>query len=150
MIMKNLKYLFFAGLVATSVGLTSCNNDDEEITIEYASKLAGDFEGSEVCDGGDAVGPYMMHIFNTADDANAVWVEGIWDYAPRVRATVNSDNSFSIPAQQVIHRGSTAAGNDTFNIVSGSGTVNGKELVFDFQLDYDGDAVNCQFKGNRN
>ena len=142
MIMKNLKYLFFAGALMSSVVFTSCNNDDEEIVIEYASKLAGDFEGSEDCNG-DVVGPYLMHIYNTADDENMVWVEGIWDYAPRVKATVNSDNSFTVPAQQVV-----AAG-DTFNIVSGTGTLNGQDLVFDFQIDYHGDPYGCQFKGTR-
>src|SRR5687768_939961 len=119
--MNKIKYLFFAGMLASAGVLTSCDKDEPE--IEYASKLAGDYEGSEVCDG-DKVGPYEVHVYNTASESDKVWVENIWDYAPKVKATVTSDNSFTIDPQTVIHKGATPAGNDTFNIVSGTGTIN--------------------------
>ena len=144
--MNKVKYYLGLCLLATTVVFSSCDNDDEEDDFEVLpfAEVRGDFQGSEICDG-DTVGPYHMLIYNTSDNQQ-VWVDGIWDYAPIVKANV-SGNTFTIPAQQVIHRGSTPATNDTFNIVSATGTVNDGNLTFDFVLDYHGTPVNCQYKG---
>lgn len=130
-----------------TAGLVSCQKDDTDVTI--ISPLAGDFVGKETCKPAPAGSQYTVHVYNTAENKDKIYIDNIYDIGNQFEANV-SGNTITLPSkpyEYIIPRGQPGAGTYTGNI-SGEGSVDGSILTFTFRADGDL-ADTCTFKGDR-
>jgi hypothetical protein len=146
--MKKLKFYSLAliGAMFLSPALISCDNDDEE-EIEILLPIAGDYIGSETCDAANGVpsSEYPMHIYNSANDPNTIWIDNAYGLGITLKGTWDGGNGFTLPSQDV----SIKIGTTTYKgKISGSGKVEGNDLTFDFVTTEDLEDK-CTYKGKR-
>jgi hypothetical protein len=144
--MKNLTTILAVASLLT-VGLVSCQKDDEDVTI--LSPVAGDFLGKEACPATAAPGgsEYAVVIYNQADVNNGkVYIENIYGIGGRYEATV-SGNTITVPTSRYSYKPSATAAALTGNL-SATGTIDGAVLTLNFKLDGPL-ADECKFVGNR-
>ena len=146
--MKKIKFYSLALIasMALSPALISCNDDDED-KVEILLPIAGDYTGVEICDAvnGEPSDPYDMHIYNSANDPNTIWVENAYNLGSKIKANWDGGNSFTVPSQEI----SFKSGSTTYKgKISGTGRVDGNELTFDF-VTTDDLEDKCTFKGKR-
>jgi hypothetical protein len=144
--MKKLKFYSLAliGALAFSPVLISCDDDDDD-KVEILLPIAGDYTGAETCDAANGVpSEYDMHIYNSANDPNTIWIENAYGFA-KIKGTWDGGNGFTVPSQEI----SIKSGATTYKgKISGSGRVEGNELTFDF-VTTDDLEDKCTFKGKR-
>jgi hypothetical protein len=111
--------------------LASCNKDDEaNVDVQ---KISGTFDVAET-DECDEVETYTITIVKSEKGGANIEINNFGDfmYVP-VKATV-SGSAFTIPPQ-------TFVGKKITIIVSGSGTFNGTDLIFNYSLDTGDDII---------
>lgn len=123
----------------------ACDKDDDD-EFEVLSPIAGDYTGNESCEGTgfEPSDDYTMHIYNSANDANTIWIENFYGLDLKLKGSVNG-NSFTLPLQEF----DWVSGANTYHSsIKGTGTVDGDILTFDFVTTEDL-ADSCRFIGNR-
>jgi len=151
--MRKTKSLLLLTLLATataSLTLSSCKKDDDpEITI--LSPVAGDYKGTEDCFPDDH---YIVHIYNTADQANKVHIDNVYNIGEHLIADVNGTN---ITIQPTEIETPSASNPDTTYIgrISATGSVSGSILTLTVKVEaVTGGTDNayvgeCKFTGDR-
>ena len=124
---SNLIFTFCAVLV-----LTSCSKDDDAINADV-QKISGTFDVEET-DEFDDVETYTVTIVQSKNGGANIEINNFGDfmYVP-VKATIKG-SAFTIPPQ-------TFVGKTVTIIISGSGTFNGTNLIFNYSLDTGDDII---------
>jgi len=140
------RLLFSALLLATSTAFSSCQNDDDDITI--ISPLAGDYLGHETCPptGTPGTDEYSVTVYNQADANNGkVFITNIYGIGGVYEGTVSGNTITVASTPYAYTQGSTTyRGN-----LSATGTIDGSVLTLNFELDGPL-ADECKFVGDKN
>lgn len=75
----------------------SCEKDDE-IKVDYSSvyPIAGSWIVSEYWEGEFGYGPYELMIYNTANSADSLWIDNLYDSSIKIKAVKTGSNTFSV------------------------------------------------------
>lgn len=124
---NNLIFTFCAVLV-----LAGCSKDDDAINADV-QKISGTFDVEET-DEFDDIETYTVTIVQSKNGGANIEINNFGDfmYVP-VKATIKG-STFTIPPQ-------TFVGKTVTIIISGSGTFNGTDLIFNYSLDTGDDII---------
>ena len=130
--MKTIKLKHIAIVLATTLLTISCSKDDDAINADV-QKISGTFDVEET-DEFDDVETYTVTIVQSKNGGANIEINNFGDfmYVP-VKATIKG-SAFTIPPQ-------TFVGKTVTIIISGSGTFNGTDLIFDYSLDTGDDII---------
>ena len=104
----------------------SCQDDDTDVTI--LSPLAGDYIGVEA---EDPETEYAVHVYNSANDNNTLFIDNIGNIHNRYTFTVNG-NEVSIPSTPYTYVASatvTYTGN-----LSATGKIEGEKMTLQYTI----------------
>jgi hypothetical protein len=107
------------------ITLTSCNNDDDNGVNADVAKIVGTYSVTDSFEDREDEN-YSITITDAKDGGVEVSNFGDIMYVP-VKATING-STFTVPPQ-------TFNGKSMTIIITGNGTLNGDQLIFDYTID---------------
>ena len=140
--MKHFKHLLFLSILCSLVFFTNCGEDSED-AIDARDIYIGKYDISEEWvnpDGNFQTWNYVLTVEKSSREPLNLYFYNIGGYGNNVSADVVIDgNSFDIPQQNL----------DNGYGVSGTGSINGEELIFNYINTIDGYSYSVEADGKK-
>tara|TARA_B110001452_G_scaffold104673_1_gene86786 strand:+ start:84 stop:521 length:438 start_codon:yes stop_codon:yes gene_type:complete len=140
--MKHFKHFLFLSILCSLVLFTNCGEDSED-AIDARDIYIGKYDISEKwvnLDGNFATMDYVLTVEKSSTEPLNLYFYNIGKFGNNENAKVQIDgNSFDIPQQNL----------DNGYGVSGTGSINGEELIFNYINTIDGYSYSVEADGKK-